>query len=89
MSTRTGSRVGLRFSSTEAHGQKPVSPHIGFYKTFTRPVAKVLLMATFTYQLAYWGWVKLEKDEIKRSKNAEIEVLEQRLGDLTKKETKP
>jgi hypothetical protein len=28
-------------------------------------------MATFTYQLAYWGWVKLEKDEIKRSKNGE------------------
>ena len=22
-------------------------------------------MATFTYQLAYWGWVKLEKDEVK------------------------
>ena len=34
-------------------------------------MAKVLLMATFTYQLAYWGWVKLEKDEIKRSKNGE------------------
>lgn len=36
-----------------------------FYKTFTRPVAKVLLMAIFTYQLAYWGWVKLEQDEIR------------------------
>ncbi|KAF3770700.1 hypothetical protein M406DRAFT_247643, partial [Cryphonectria parasitica EP155] len=36
-----------------------------FYKTFTRPVAKVLLMAVFTYQLAYWGWVKLEQDEIR------------------------
>lgn len=21
-------------------------------------------MAMFTYQLAYWGWVKLEQDEI-------------------------
>ncbi|CZR57892.1 uncharacterized protein PAC_07781 [Phialocephala subalpina] len=63
----------LRMNSTQA-GQKPVSPHVytvGFYKTFTRPVAKVLLMATFTYQLAYWGWVKLEKDEIKREKTGE------------------
>ncbi|PMD59806.1 uncharacterized protein K444DRAFT_529477 [Hyaloscypha bicolor E] len=80
---------GWRFSSTEAQGQKPVSPHVGFYRTFTRPVAKVLLMATFTYQLAYWGWVKLEKEEIKRSRSAEIEVLEKQLGDLTKKDGKP
>lgn len=36
-----------------------------FYKTFTRPVAKTLLLAVFTYQLAYWAWVKLEQDEIK------------------------
>jgi len=25
-------------------------------------------MATFTYQVAYWGWVKLEKDEIRAEK---------------------
>ena len=24
-----------------------------------------LLLAVFTYQLLYWGWVKLENDEIK------------------------
>lgn len=41
---------------------------IGFYKTFARPVAKVLLMSTFTYQLVYWLWVKLETDEIKAEK---------------------
>jgi len=81
--------VQRRFNSTQA-GQKQVSPHVGFYKTFTRPVAKVLLMATFTYQLAYWAWVKLEKDEIKREKTAEIENLEKQLGDLTKRtEKKP
>lgn len=28
-------------------------------------MAKVLLMATLSYQMAYWLWVKLEKDEIK------------------------
>jgi hypothetical protein len=30
-----------------------------------------LLVATFIYQLAYWGWVKLEKDEIKRERSGE------------------
>lgn len=34
-----------------------------FYKTFTRPIAKVLVVAVFSYQLIYWGWVKLEADE--------------------------
>ncbi|PBP20902.1 hypothetical protein BUE80_DR008329 [Diplocarpon rosae] len=72
----------MRFSSTEA-GQKSVSPHVGFYKTFTRPIAKVLLMATFTYQLTYWGWVYLEKAEIKKQKTAEIKFLEKRLSELT------
>jgi hypothetical protein len=28
-------------------------------------------MATFTYQLAYWAWVKLEKEEIKRERSGE------------------
>ncbi|KAI9046566.1 hypothetical protein LZ554_009310 [Drepanopeziza brunnea f. sp. 'monogermtubi'] len=77
----------MRFNSTEA-GQKVVSPHIGFYKVFGRPIAKVLLMATFTYQLAYWGWVYLEKDEIKKEKTAEVQQLEKQLGELTKKEIK-
>jgi hypothetical protein len=29
-------------------------------------------MATFTYQLAYWGWVKLEKDEIKAQRTGAL-----------------
>ncbi|PVH78270.1 hypothetical protein DL98DRAFT_516935 [Cadophora sp. DSE1049] len=78
-----------RFNTTEA-GQKTVSPHVGFYKTFARPVAKVLLMATFTYQFVYWGWVFLEKDEIKKQKS-EVEGLEKQLAELTqvKKGKKP
>ncbi|KAG9243620.1 hypothetical protein BJ878DRAFT_110868 [Calycina marina] len=64
---------------------KPVSPHVGFYKTFTRPIAKVLLIATFTYQLAYWGWVYLEKEEIKKEKSDQIGMLEKQLEELTKK----
>ncbi|TVY36132.1 hypothetical protein LSUB1_G005573 [Lachnellula subtilissima] len=53
--------------------EKEVSPHIqiGFYKTFSRPIAKALLMATFTYQFVYWGWVYLEKGEIKAQKTGE------------------
>lgn len=35
-----------------------------FYKTFTRPIAKVLLLAVFTYQVAYYGWRKAESSEI-------------------------
>lgn len=46
-------------------------PQVGFYKTFTRPIAKVMLMAVFTYQVAYWSWIKLEKDEIKAQKSGE------------------
>ncbi|KAL6881543.1 hypothetical protein J3F83DRAFT_722663 [Trichoderma novae-zelandiae] len=34
-----------------------------FYKTFTRPIGKVLVLAVFTYQVAYWTWLKLEADE--------------------------
>ncbi|KAI0397257.1 hypothetical protein F5Y17DRAFT_415894 [Xylariaceae sp. FL0594] len=40
-----------------------------FFKTFGRPIAKVFLMAIFTYQLAYFVWVKLEQGE----KRAEIQ----------------
>lgn len=45
--------------------QADVPPQRDFYKTFTRPVAKVLLTAVFTYQLVYWTWMKLETDEIR------------------------
>ncbi|KJZ75559.1 hypothetical protein HIM_05022 [Hirsutella minnesotensis 3608] len=43
-----------------------------FYKTFTRPVAKVLLLAVFTYQVVYWSWVKLEADEARVEADCEI-----------------
>ncbi|KAI1429432.1 hypothetical protein F5Y12DRAFT_709915 [Xylaria sp. FL1777] len=39
--------------------------HKTFYKTFGRPIAKVFLMAIFTYQLAYYFWVRLEQDEMR------------------------
>ncbi|RAL60972.1 hypothetical protein DID88_010068 [Monilinia fructigena] len=40
---------------------------------------KTLLTATFIYQLTYWGWVKLEKDELKADKLREIKGLEAEL----------
>ncbi|KAI1076254.1 hypothetical protein F5B20DRAFT_556178 [Whalleya microplaca] len=40
-------------------------PQAQFYKTFGRPIAKVFLLAIFTYQLAYYLWVRLEHYEIK------------------------
>ncbi|CAN8095652.1 unnamed protein product [Discula destructiva] len=54
-----------------------------FYKTFTRPVTKVLLMAFFTYQLAYWSWTKLEQDEIMQEREAYIAELEDEIYWLT------
>ncbi|KAM0411730.1 hypothetical protein ACHAPD_009947 [Fusarium lateritium] len=47
-----------------------------FYRTFTRPIAKTLLIAVFTYQLTYWSWVKLETDEVRAERDATIEKLE-------------
>lgn len=45
--------------------QLPSQQRPSFYKTFSRPIFKVALMAIFTYQLAYYGWMKLETDEIR------------------------
>ena len=42
-----------------------------FYKTFARPVAKVLLTAVLTYQILYWGWVKLDTEEVRGEKAGE------------------
>ncbi|KAL2046048.1 hypothetical protein N7G274_001495 [Stereocaulon virgatum] len=55
---------------------KPTSPHVGFYKSFGRPIAKVFLGAVFTYQVVYWTWVKLETEEIRERNNAQISTLE-------------
>lgn len=42
-------------------------------------------MATFTYQLSYWLWVKLEKDEVKAERTKEIKQLEEKLQDAVAK----
>lgn len=43
---------------------------ISFYKEFGRPTSKVFLMAFFSYQVFYWLWVKMRKDEEKREKDS-------------------
>lgn len=36
-----------------------------FYKYRSRPVFKAVLIAIFTYECLYWGWLKLESMETK------------------------
>jgi len=47
---------------------------------FGRPIAKVFLGAVFTYQVTYWIWVKLEKDDLKAQKIGEVSVSYHGLG---------
>jgi len=61
------------------------NPTKDFYKQFTRPVAKVLLMAVLTYQLVYFGWMTLETEEIKAQADATIGTLEGKVDEYKKK----
>ncbi|KAH7266736.1 uncharacterized protein BKA55DRAFT_684020 [Fusarium redolens] len=70
-----------RGAARRTYSNKAPSPVSQFYRTFTRPVAKTLLIAVFTYQLAYWTWVKLETDEIRAEREATIEKLETTIKD--------
>ncbi|KAI3334290.1 hypothetical protein F4824DRAFT_209846 [Ustulina deusta] len=80
----------VRFSSTQApNDPRPTGSlnHRTFYKTFGRPIAKVFLMAIFTYQLVYYFWVRLEQDEIRAEMQATISDLEARIEALEQAET--
>ncbi|KAL7925265.1 hypothetical protein ACQKWADRAFT_283496 [Trichoderma austrokoningii] len=55
-----------------------------FYKTFTRPIGKVLVLAVFTYQVAYWTWLKLEADEHCEETDATIAALETTVNEYQK-----
>jgi hypothetical protein len=59
-------------------------PQREFYKSFTRPVAKVLLLAVFTYQFAYWSWIKMEADEVRSERDATIASLEAKVAEYEK-----
>src|SRR5437870_3462802 len=51
---------------------KPPSRVGAYYKTFSYPLLKAFLSALFTYQLAYYLWLKLEFIEEKYDKQNEI-----------------
>ncbi|KAF2242551.1 hypothetical protein BU26DRAFT_609888 [Trematosphaeria pertusa] len=50
-----------------------------FYRTFASPLLKTFLGALFTYQVLYWGWLKLEVIEEKVQKQGEIMGLKEEL----------
>ncbi|KAG9255241.1 uncharacterized protein F5Z01DRAFT_673193 [Emericellopsis atlantica] len=75
----------LSISQRRLYASKAPNPASQFYKTFTRPVAKVLLIAVFTYQLIYWSWVKLDTEETKAQADATIAGLEAQVDEYKKK----
>ncbi|CCE30030.1 uncharacterized protein CPUR_03878 [Claviceps purpurea 20.1] len=82
---RPTQRPGLRSSRVSyATSSKKSGPTANFYKTFTRPVAKVLAVAVFTYQCLYVGWMKLDAVEHQEKTDAEIAELEAQVAALEK-----
>ncbi|KAI1404587.1 hypothetical protein F4819DRAFT_112175 [Hypoxylon fuscum] len=81
-------RTWQRFSSSQPPQPSPV-PEEGslnkqFFKNFGRPIAKVFLLAIFTYQVTYYFWTRAEQDEIKSEMRATISALEARIEQLEK-----
>ncbi|KAK0392215.1 hypothetical protein NLU13_1712 [Sarocladium strictum] len=66
---------------------KQPGPTAQFYKTFTRPVAKVLLMAVLTYQVVYYGWTRLETDELRAEADETLKGLEAQVEEYKAKAT--
>ncbi|PHH70871.1 hypothetical protein CDD82_6872 [Ophiocordyceps australis] len=64
-------QVARRYATSQ---QPSATSH--FYKTFSRPIAKTLLLAVFTYQVIYWGWAKLEAKETRAETDAAIAKLQ-------------
>ncbi|KAG0641092.1 hypothetical protein HOY80DRAFT_1040064 [Tuber brumale] len=67
--------LGRRRTLADVSG-KAASPHVVFYKDFGGPVAKVFLMAFFAYQVTYWAWLKMEKEEERSEKEKEVSAIE-------------
>ncbi|KAJ4301292.1 hypothetical protein N0V90_003383 [Kalmusia sp. IMI 367209] len=67
--------------------QKKEPSRVGtFYRNNTYPVLKAFLGALFTYQLAYYAWLKLEVVEEKHVNNNTIEGLKQELKSAVAKQ---
>lgn len=76
-------KQSFRTSSTNAARE---SPHVGFYKSFGRPIAKVFLGALCTYQVLYLVWHKLETEENMAQQTHHLQNLEHQLYTLIKKD---
>ncbi|CAK4013760.1 unnamed protein product [Lecanosticta acicola] len=71
--------------------QPPARPnlHREFYRGGAgRAVMFNFLVAMATFQVIYWGWLKLESLEVKREKESEIKSLEGELKALSEKAEK-
>ncbi|KAL7913615.1 hypothetical protein GGI35DRAFT_475472 [Trichoderma velutinum] len=68
----------------QARSYATKQPSAVFYKTFTRPIGKVLVLAVFTYQVAYWTWTKLEADEHRAEADETIAALENTVNEYQK-----
>ncbi|KAH0522173.1 hypothetical protein TsFJ059_006066 [Trichoderma semiorbis] len=75
---------GGALRQARSYATKQPSPVAQFYKTFTRPIGKVLVLAVFTYQVAYWTWTKLEADEHRAEADATIAALESTVNEYQK-----
>ncbi|KAF3049413.1 hypothetical protein E8E11_000671 [Didymella keratinophila] len=75
-------RRNLNIEPPAPQPQEPKRPSkVGaFYKTFSAPLLKCFLGALFTYQLAYFGWMKLETIEETHNKKTEINGLREELA---------
>ncbi|KAL7931217.1 hypothetical protein V8C35DRAFT_310699 [Trichoderma chlorosporum] len=71
-------------SPARSYATKQPGAAAQFYKTFTRPIGKVLVLAVFTYQVAYWTWTKLEADEHRAETDATIAALETTVNEYKK-----
>ncbi|KAK8017628.1 hypothetical protein PG993_013954 [Apiospora rasikravindrae] len=60
----------LQHHSRRLYSSEPPPRPQSFNKTFSRPIFKVALMAIFTYQLAYYGWLRLEHNEKRHDLNS-------------------
>ncbi|KAH9860647.1 hypothetical protein J1614_011978 [Plenodomus biglobosus] len=77
---RTPNTILQQFSN-RTYATTPPSRTSTYYKSFGSPMLKCFLGALFTYQLAYYGWMKLEAVEAAYEERREIAGLQRELRD--------